>query len=272
MNNEYNRILKCADYVKSKVEFDGKIGLILGSGLGNYVDRIDVKNILDYKDIPEFPTSTVEGHKGRFIFGNINNTEVAVMQGRVHYYEGYTMPDVVLPVRIMGLLGVKHIIITNAAGGIREFFKMGDFMAIRDHISSFVPSPLIGKNIDEFGQRFPDMTNIYDKKVLEFLTVTKKLKQGVYLQTTGPNYESPSEIKMYKILGADAVGMSTCCEAIAAKHMGMKVSGISLITNMAAGIQGTPLTHAEVKESAQKASVKFIEIITDTIEFIKDNL
>ena len=238
MNEVYEKLQGCLKSVREKTDFKPEIALVLGSGLGEYAEEIEVAAAIDYKDIEGFPVSTVPGHKGRFIFGYVNGVPVVIMQGRVHFYEGYPMSDVVLPARLMGLMGAKILFLTNASGGINSTFHAGDFMLIRDHIVSFVPSPLIGANIDELGPRFPDMSDIYRRELRDIIKETAKeegieLKEGVYLQLTGPSYESPSEVSMCRTLGADAVGMSTACEAVAANHMGMAVCGISCITNMA---------------------------------------
>ena len=198
------------------------------------------------------------------------NVPVVIMQGRVHFYEGYDMHDVVLPTRLMGMLGAKVLFLTNAAGGMQKGMHAGDFMLITGHISSFVPSPLVGPNIEELGTRFPDMSEVYKKDLQEIIRNTAKncgipLKEGVYVQTTGPNYETPEEIRMYRSLGADAVGMSTACEAMAANHMGMRVCGISCISNLAAGISENPLTHAEIQETADRVAPLFQQLITASI-------
>ena len=269
----YDKICKCLDCVKKKIDFKPQIALVLGSGLGAFADEIEVAGTVDYSEIEGFPTSTVIGHKGRFVFGYVGKVPVVIMQGRVHYYEGYQMDRVVLPIRVMKLLGAKKLILTNAAGGINPDFHAGDFMLIKDHISSFVPSPLRGKNIEELGVRFPDMSHVYDEE-LRFLAqkaaeeLNIDLKSGVYVQTAGPAYETPQEIRMYKLLGADAVGMSTACEATAAVHCGMRVCAISCISNLAAGISKNPLSHAEVKETADKAAPKFDVLIKKLIELI----
>ena len=253
-----------------KINDKPEIAIILGSGLGDFGETIDNKSYINYNDIDNFPVSAVSGHAGRFILGNIEGKNVICMQGRVHYYEGYTMDKVVLPVRLMKLLGANTLILTNAAGGINNEFKPGDLMAITDHITSFVPSLLIGENIESLGTRFPDMSEVYNRELLSVMDKTSEkldisLKHGVYLQTTGPIYETPAEINMYKILGADAVGMSTACEAMAAKHMGMSIAGISCITNMASGISDTPLSHSEVKETADRISQKFKSLLYEFI-------
>lgn len=260
-----------------KVNFNPEIAIVLGSGLGSFGDEIDIKHTIDYTDIEGFPVSTVKGHKGRFIFGYIGNVPVVAMQGRVHYYEGYSMEQVVTPIRIMKMMGAKVLILSNAAGGININYKSGDLMLIKDHISAFVPSPLIGRNIDGFGTRFPDMTNVYDNKLCEIikesaLKLNTELKEGTYVQLSGPNYETPAEIRMLRTLGADAVGMSTVCEAMAANHCGFKICGISLITNMAAGIANNPLSHEEVQESAAMAENKFKMLIKKAVINIYDKI
>lgn len=225
---------------------------------------------LDYHDIDGFPVSTVAGHKGRFIFGYVNGVPVVCMQGRVHYYEGYPMTDVVLPTRLMKLMGAKVLFLTNAAGGLNYDFAAGDFMMITDHIMNFVPSPLIGPNIDELGLRFPDMSEIYKKDLQQIIrdSATKlgiKLQEGVYIQLTGPNFETPQEVKMCRILGADAAGMSTAAEAVAANHMGMKVCGVSCISNLGCGMMDQPLSHEEVQETADRVAGQFKELVTEVI-------
>lgn len=270
MSKEYDKLLRCYHSVREKISFEPQVALILGSGLGDYAEQIQVEAVLDYHDIEGFPVSTVLGHKGRFVFGYIQNVPAVIMQGRVHFYEGYDMHDVVLPTRLMGMLGAKVLFLTNAAGGMQKGMHAGDFMLITGHISSFVPSPLVGPNIEELGTRFPDMSEVYKKDLQEIIRNTAKncgipLKEGVYVQTTGPNYETPEEIRMYRSLGADAVGMSTACEAMAANHMGMRVCGISCISNLAAGISENPLTHAEIQETADRVAPLFQQLITASI-------
>ena len=256
------KLEKAKEYICKRAGINPTVGIVLGSGLGNFAERAEIVSEIPYEDIPCFPRSTVEGHKGRFVFGKIGKTPVVIMQGRVHYYEGYPMEDVIMPARIMGLLGIKTLLLTNAAGGVNKGFSAGDLMLIKDQISCFVPNPLIGKNLSELGTRFPDMSEVYDRELSGRIkacaeSLGTELKEGVYCQLTGPSYETPAEIKMLSVLGADAVGMSTAVEAIAARHMGVRVCGISLITNMAAGISEVPLSHEEVKEAADKAEVKF---------------
>ena len=266
----YNKLLNAVKSIREKTDFVPEIGLILGSGLGDLAEQIDAVATVDYNDIEGFPVSTVAGHKGRFVFGYMSGKKVVAMQGRVHYYEGYPIGDVVMPTRIMGLLGIKKLILTNAAGGINESFKQGDFMTITDHISNFVPSPLIGKNIDELGVRFPDMSEVYSKRGRDIIDACAekhgiKMQKGVYIQLTGPNYETPAEIRMCRTLGADAVGMSTACEAMAARHMGIEVVGISCITNMAAGISKVQLSHKEVQETADRVAGQFKQLVSALI-------
>ncbi len=277
MNPVYEKLLKCFESYQKKIDFKPEVALILGSGLGDYADDIKVVDTLDYHDIEGFPVSTVPGHKGRFIFGYVGDVPVVCMQGRVHYYEGYEMSDVVLPTRLMKMMGAKVLFLTNAAGGIKQGFQAGDFMLITGQISSFVPSPLRGANIDELGTRFPDMSHIYDE---DLQTIVKKtalnlnipLKEGVYVQFSGPAYESPEEITMARMIGADAAGMSTACEAVAANHMGMKIVGISCISNMASGISPVPLTHTEIQETADRVAPMFKQLVTESIKNISKSL
>ena len=266
----YDRLLKCYESFKSKIDFQPEVALILGSGLGDYAESIEIKDTLSYHEIEGFPVSTVSGHKGRFVFGYIHEVPVVIMQGRVHYYEGYKMEDVVLPTRLMKMMGAKILFLTNASGSVNYDYQAGDFMMITDQIANFVPSPLIGQNIDELGVRFPDMTEIYRKDLCQIIRETAKdldipLKEGVYLQTSGPNFETPAEVRLCRTLGADAVGMSTACEAIAANHMGMKVCGISCVTNLGSGILDQPLTDVEVAETADKVAPLFKKLITESI-------
>lgn len=273
----YGKLKRCYECFSNKVDFEPEIAIVLGSGLGDYADGIEVVAELDYHEIEGFPVSTVPGHQGKYIFGYVGDVPIVCMQGRVHYYEGYDISDVVLPIRLMKLMGAKVLFLTNASGGVNYDFRPGDFMLIKDQISSFVPSPLIGENIDELGVRFPDMSEIYDAKLGKIIKKTAAaldidLKEGTYLQFTGPAYESPAEIKMARVLGADAVGMSTACEAVAANHMGMMICGISCISNMASGISVTPLSHKEVQETADRVSADFKKIVTESIKNIYENI
>ena len=274
MNAVYEKVLGCYESIKDRIPFTPKVALVLGSGLGNYADTMDVKGEIDYHDIKDFPISTVPGHAGKFIFGYVDSVPVVCMKGRVHYYEGYPVTYVVLPTRLMKLMGAKILFLTNACGGINPEFKAGDFMMITDQISVFVPNPLIGENIDELGTRFPDMSHVYDPELQDIIRQAAKennidLKEGVYCQFTGPAFESPAEIRMAGRLGADVVGMSTAIEATAANHMGMKICGISFVSNLAAGISKTPLTHEEVQEAANIAAPKFKKLITSSVENFK---
>ena len=269
-NPVYEKLKRCLHSVQEKVDFVPTIALVLGSGLGNYGEQIRVVQTVDYHEIEGFPVSTVQGHKGRFLFGYIEDVPVVAMQGRVHYYEGYAMSDVVLPIRLMHALGARILFLTNAAGGVNPEFAAGDFMLIKDQIASFVPSPLIGPNLDELGVRFPDMSQVYDKGLMEIIRETAEklcipLQEGTYIQLTGPNFETPAEVRMCRILGADAVGMSTACEAIAANHMGMKVCGISCISNLACGLTENPLSHQEVQETADRVAPLFEQLVTAAV-------
>ena len=277
MNPVYQKLLRCYESVQKKFDFTKftpGVAIVLGSGLGDYADDIEVVGEVDYHDIEGFPVSTVPGHAGKFIFGYVGDVPVVCMKGRVHYYEGYPITDVVLPTRLMKLMGAKILFLTNACGGINPEFKAGDFMLIEDQISVFAPNPLIGENIDELGTRFPDMSHVYDEELRKIIRKAAKgngieLKEGVYCQFTGPSFESPAEIRMAGKLGADAAGMSTVVEAIAANHMGMRICGISFVSNLAAGISPNPLTHEEVQEAANAAAPKFKKLITESVENFK---
>lgn len=270
MNPVYEKLQKCLKSVREKTDFVPKVAIVLGSGLGDYADDIQVEYELSYGDIEGFPVSTVPGHAGKFIFGYVNEVPVVCMKGRVHYYEGYPISDVVLPVRLMKLMGAEILFLTNASGGVNKNFSAGDLMLITDQISCFAPNPLIGANIEELGTRFPDMTEIYNKELSQIIRDSAKeaevpLQEGVYVQLTGPSYEAPAEIRMLRALGADAVGMSTVVEAIAANHCGMKICGISCVCNLAAGMTENPLTHAEVQEAADKAAPMFKRLMTTAV-------
>ena len=264
---QYERYLEAASYICARIKDPiPETAIILGSGLGEIVEKMDDKKRIPYSEIPHFPVSTVNGHAGELVYGHFNYAPVLVMNGRCHYYEGYDMEDITFPVRVFKKMGVKNLIITNAAGGINLNYLPGDFMIINDHINLSGVSPLRGKNIDEFGTRFPDMTNVYDKEIINLIysiarEIALPINEGVYAYLQGPNYETPAEIKMLRTLGADAVGMSTVPEAIVARHCGLRVAGISCITNMAAGISSIPLSHDEVKENADKVNEQLIMII-----------
>ncbi len=270
MTEVYKKLLGCLEAVRKHTDFEPETALVLGSGLGDFADNIEVEGELSYKDIPGFPVSTAPGHAGKFIYGRLGSRKIICMKGRVHFYEGYALEDVVLPVRLMHLMGAKILVLTNASGGINENFKPGDFMLMTDHISSFAVNPLIGPNVEELGVRFPDMSEVYNHELNDKVRAAAKelgidLKEGVYVQTTGPSYESPAEIQMFKLLGADAVGMSTVVEAIAANHAGMKICGISCVANLAAGIAKHKLTEEEVLEAGAAAAPRFKELLIKAI-------
>lgn len=272
MNEVYDKLMNCYKSVREKTDFVPEAALVLGSGLGDYADHIQVVTEINYSDIEGFPVSTVVGHAGKFIFGYVGKVPVVCMKGRVHYYEGYPVSDVVLPTRLMKLLGAKILFLSNASGGMNRKFQAGDLMMITDHIGIFAPNPLIGANIEELGTRFPDMSHVYDLELQDLIRTTAKennipLQEGVYVQLTGPSYESPAEIRMLADY-ADAVGMSTVVEAIAANHCGLRVCGISCVCNLAAGMNPTPLSHKEVQEAADKAAPLFRELVTKVIEKI----
>lgn len=257
-------------YIRNKTDFVPETAIVLGSGLGEILDDIEKVITIPFSEIENFPVSTNSMHKGSFIFGYYQGKKVAVMDGRVHIYEGYTPEETVMPLRLLRLMGCEKIIFTNASGGINKNFSVGDIMMITDHVSVFVQSPLIGKNDDRLGPRFPDMSNVYDKNIYSKVKLSAKangieLKSGVYAQLTGPQFETPAEIKLLSTLGVDAVGMSTVTEAIAAKHCGYQVCAYSLITNLACGICDKPLTSDEVIETAEKTKDKIRSIIDETV-------
>ena len=262
-----------ARVLKAQGADKAKIGLILGSGLGDYAESLENKRYVNYADIPGYPVSEVVGHKSRFVIGEKAGKTAIVMQGRFHFYEGYSQSLLTIGVRTMKLLGVEKLLVTNAAGGVNTSFSAGDLMLISDHINLSGTNPLIGKNLDVFGPRFPDMSNVYDKTLrakLKALVAENgiTLREGVYLMMSGPCYETPAEIRMARAMGADAVGMSTVPEAIAAAHCGIKVLGVSLITNMAAGVLDQPLSHAEVTETANHAAKEFAKLVDLIVEKI----
>lgn len=261
------------EFIKQKVNNIPKIAIVLGSGLGSLADEIENKIIISYKDIPNFPISTVEGHKGELIFGILNDVPIIAMNGRFHYYEGYDLSEVTYPIRIFKLLGVETLILTNAAGGINLNFKKGDLMIIEDQLSFFAESVLRGPNLSEFGERFIDMSNVWTKEYIEILKpimqkVTGKCLTGVYAYMKGPTFETPAEIRALRALGADAVGMSTVPEAVVARHSNLKCIGITCITNMAAGIENEILSHNDVKETALKAEHNFKNVIKELVKAI----
>lgn len=261
---------KQLNYIRSKTDFVPEIAIVLGSGLGPFAEEIEMECIINYNEIPHFPVSTAPGHKGRFVFGKIDGKKVVIMQGRVHLYEGYSPQQIANPIRLMRKMGAKILMLTNASGGINKKFNIGDFMVLTDHISTFVDSPLIGKNDDSIGPRFPDMSEVYSKKLNKVIFDTAKemgieLQSGVYIQFKGPNFETPAEIKMAKVLGADAVGMSTAIEAQTGVHCGFDVCAISVITNLACGISKTPITSEEVTQTANRIAPIFKELIKKTV-------
>ena len=263
--------------VREKTDFVPDVALILGSGLGALADEIEAVATVDYHDIEGFPVSPVAGHRARLVFGYFGTVNAVIMQGRVHYYEGYSIQDVLLPTRLMRLMGAKVLFLTNAAGGINKSFHVGDFMIIRDHIMSFFPNPLIGANLEELGPRFPDMSEVYDRELSKTIRDTAArldipVQEGVYCQLTGPTYETPAEIKMLGLMGADSVGMSTACEAAAARHAGMRVCGISCITNLAAGISPVALSHQEVFDTANRVAPFFRRLVRESIEAMGEAL
>lgn len=267
------RVEQATDFLRSKITKIPKIGIILGSGLGVLANRLELPTRIQYSDIPHFPTSTVEGHAGQIVSGVLQGVDVIVMQGRFHYYEGYAMQEVTFPIRVMKELGLSTLIVTNAAGGIHEGFAPGDLMVITDHINLMGQSPLIGSNDIDWGPRFPDMTNAYSILLQGIakrtaLSLGIRLQEGVYAGMSGPAYETPAEIRMLRVLGADAVGMSTVPEVIVARHMGIAVLGLSCITNMAAGITNQPLTHDEVVKTSEQAKTHFTVLIESILQNI----
>ncbi|MDR1329442.1 MAG: purine-nucleoside phosphorylase [Oscillospiraceae bacterium] len=270
MTEVYSKLLSAAEAIRDRVGFTPRAALVLGSGLGAFADGMEISSAVDYGELPGFPKSTVEGHRGRFVFGCERGVPIVVMQGRVHYYEGYSMDEVVMPVRLLRLLGATRLVLTNAVGAINADYAAGDLMLIGDHILYGVPSPLIGANIDELGPRFPDMSEVYSKALLDNARDAARrlgitLREGVYLQTSGPNFETPAEIRAYRALGADVVGMSTACEAVAARHAGMEICGVSCVSNLAAGMSSAPLTHEEVQTAANAAAPRFRALISEII-------
>lgn len=269
----YKRIEEASRYIRGLSGTAPKVGIVLGSGLGVYVEKIQKPLVIPYGDIPNFPETGVEGHEGRLILGQAEGVEVAVFQGRFHRYEGHPLEDVTLPARTLSLLGARFLILTNASGGINPAYRPGDLVSIADHINMTGGNPLVGPNIEELGPRFPDMTNTYDFELRQLAkkAATKAkvdLKTGVYAGVLGPTYETPAEIGMLRTVGADLVGMSTVPEAIAAHHAGLRVAGISCVTNMAAGIGGEELKHEDVKLVAAKAMIKFSDLVSSFVSEI----
>jgi purine-nucleoside phosphorylase len=268
---ELDKIREAVDYLRVKVSTQFKVGVVLGSGLGSFTDGIEVTAEIPYKEIPHFPVSTVEGHNGKLIFGKLGKVDLVVLSGRFHYYEGYTPAEVVFPIRVLKLLGVSQLFLSNAAGGVHPNFKVGDLMIIRDHISFAIQNPLLGKNMDEFGPRFPDMSEPYAKWLIDrAFSIGKELdidlKQGVYFGVTGPTFETRSEYKMIKFVGADAVGMSTVQEVIVAVHCGMEVFAMSVITDLGIRDEENAITHQEVLDAANEAAPKLTAVFKKMIE------
>ncbi len=267
----YEKLKQCESCVRRVTDFIPRVAVVLGSGLGDYADTIRVAAQVPYGDIEGFPVSTVPGHDGRFIFGYVEDVPVVCMKGRVHYYEGYEISDVVLPIRLMKLLGAEILFLTNASGGVNTSFHAGDLMLITDHISCFAPNPLVGANIEQLGTRFPDMSHVYDPELQEIIRTAAgekgiSLQHGVYAQLTGPSFETPAEIRMLRTWGCDAVGMSTAVEAVAAAHMGMRICGISCVCNLAAGMTANPLSHREVQEAADRTAPVFKSLVTESVK------
>ena len=264
------KIKEATDYIKSLIDTVPLAGIVLGSGLGNFTRELRIEKEIPYSDIPHFPVSTVEGHSGKLIFGELSGKNVIVMAGRFHFYEGYHADEVVFPIRVMKMLGIQQLLLSNAAGGTNPDFKVGDLMIITDHISQFQQNPLIGKNLDELGTRFPDMTEPYKK---DLVTKAKAIaseagytiKTGVYIGVTGPTFETKAEYKMVHLLGADAVGMSTVQEVIAAVHMGIPVFAVSVITDIGIREEENVITHQEVLEAAKEAEPKLTHIFKEMI-------
>ena len=261
--------------IRERTDFLPKVALVLGSGLGDFADTMEVVCEIPYSELPDLPVSTAPGHAGKFIFGYVGGVPVVCMKGRIHYYEGYRMDQVVLPVRVLAALGIRFYFVTNACGGIKETFHAGSFALISDHVSVFAPNPLIGPNDEEEGPRFPDMTAAYDPQLRELAHRVAEedgipLYDGVYAQLTGPTFETPAEIRLLKTLGVDMVGMSTVPEVIVARHIGIRVIGISLISNLAAGISGNPLSSEEVNEAGAASAPLFTKLVTDIISRMGD--
>lgn len=271
MEEYLNKLHQTAEHIRQKIHKPPFVAVVLGSGLGNLTNYIQNKIEFPYDEIPNFPRTTVPGHEGRLIFGELGGRNIVAMKGRFHYYEGWNMNEVVFPLRIFKLLGVNNLLLTNAAGGINTQFKPGDLMLIKDHIGFLAENPLRGKNMDEFGPRFPDMSQVYDRELVEISTecaikLHYEVRRGIYAYAKGPSFETPAEIRAFRILGADAIGMSTVPEATIARHMGMRVLGISCITNMAAGVLDQTLNHEEVMEAGKKVEEKFSNLVTEIVK------
>ena len=272
---KHNDYLKMVEKVREIINFKPLIGVVLGTGLGNFIDKVDVKVSIYYKDIPNLPISTNPAHQGRYVFGYYHNIPCVFMQGRVHYYEGFESEEVVRPIRLMGMLGIKKLILTNAAGGINLEYKPGDFMLLEDHIDCFMPSPLRGENDETIGTRFPDMSNPYNLNLLDKVFNKAKelnlpIHKGVFIQYPGPQFETKALIKAFRNMGADACGMSTAIEAVASNHMNIKTIAISFISNMACGIENKKITDEEVVIEAKKAEINFTKLLGEAIEIVSE--
>ncbi|MDU1413428.1 MAG: purine-nucleoside phosphorylase [Clostridium sp.] len=268
---ELNKVKESVEYIKGKIDFKPEIGIILGSGLGDMADRVEDRVVIKYSEVPNMPVSTVHGHAGQFVCGTLEGKKVIMMQGRFHYYEGHPMRVLALPIHIMKFLGVESLIVTNACGGVNTDFVPGDLMIINDHINFTSSNPLIGSNDEEIGPRFPDMSTAYNREYIKLAksvaaSLDMNLKEGVYMMFTGPTYETPAEVRLARIVGADAVGMSTVPEVIVANHCGLKILGISCITNMAAGILDQPLNHEEVIETSKMVKEKFVALVKGVVK------
>jgi len=264
------RIKATSTFIQEETSFNAEIGIILGTGLGGLVNEIEIEHTLNYSDIPNFPVSTVEGHAGRMILGKLGKKNIIALQGRFHYYEGYSLKEITFPVRVMHMLGIRKLFVSNASGGLNPEFGIGDIMMLRDHINMFPGSPLIGRNINELGPRFPDMSQPYEPHMRNMarkiaLKNNIKLKEGVYVGVTGPTFETPAEYKMFRILGGDAVGMSTVPEVIVARHMDMDCFGISIIADSGVPGEIVEISHEEVQEVAMRAEPKMTLIIKQLI-------
>jgi purine-nucleoside phosphorylase len=269
----FHKISEAAEYIKKQKNVQPKIGIVLGSGLGAFVDSVEDATVVPYSDIPHFHETTVEGHEGRLIIGKVEGKDVIIQQGRLHAYEGLPMQEVVFPVRVMASLGVENLMLTNASGGINLNFNAGNLVCIKDHINLMGRNPLIGPNLNELGPRFPDMTKAYHPKLRSLIMDAAKeigleLPEGVYAGVLGPTYETPAEIHYLRTIGADMVGMSTVPESIAGNHLGIKVCGVSCITNMAAGIEDDKLDHSDIKDTALKVMENFSQLLKGTIKRI----
>lgn len=272
---KHNDYLKMVEKVREIINFKPLIGVVLGTGLGNFIDKVDVKVSIYYKDIPNLPISTNPAHQGRYVFGYYHNIPCVFMQGRVHYYEGFESEEVVRPIRLMGMLGIKKLILTNAAGGINLEYKPGDFMLLEDHIDCFMPSPLRGENDEAIGTRFPDMSNPYNSNLVDKVFNKAKelnlpIHKGVFIQYPGPQFETKALIKAFRNMGADACGMSTAIEAVASNHMNIKTIAISFISNMACGIENKKITDEEVVIEAKKSEINFTKLLGEAIEIVSE--